>query len=198
MTMGRIILSNPITLDGFIEGPQRELDWVVADDELHDFYVELLHKADLLLYGRVTYELMVNYWPKAASDSNASKAMIRFADALNPMRKIVFSRTMKQANWNTQVKPEVIPEEIIKIKLETKGDILLSGGPSLARIFIKSGLVDEYQLVVQPVAIGKGKSLFRGINSTLRMDFEWSRPFTSGAVALCYRPRKQFQTQQTS
>jgi dihydrofolate reductase len=190
MSMGKIILSNPITLDGFVEGPQRELDWVIADDELHDFYVELLHKADLLFYGRVTYELMVNYWPNAASDPNASAGEIRFANALNPMRKIVFSRTMKQVDWNTQVKSEVIPEEIIKIKSETKRDILLSGGPSLARIFINSGLVDEYQLVVQPVAIGEGNSLFRGIKSTLRMDFDWSRPFSSGAVALCYRPRK--------
>jgi dihydrofolate reductase len=115
---------------------------------------------------------------------------MRFANALNPLPKIVFSRTMKQANWNTQVKSEVIPEEIIKIKSETKRDILLSGGPSLARIFINSGLVDEYQLVVQPVAIGEGNSLFRGIKDTLRMDFYWSHPFTSGAVALCYRPRK--------
>jgi dihydrofolate reductase len=159
----------------------------VADDELHDFYVELLHKADLLLYGRVTYELMVNYWPKATSDPDATEGMKRFANALNPMRKIVFSKTLNQVGWNTLVKQDVLPEEIKKIRSETKRDILLSGGASLAKVFISHGLVDEFQLVVQPVAIGTGKSLFGGLPKALKLDFEWSRPFASGAVALCYR-----------
>jgi dihydrofolate reductase len=185
--MGKIILSTPITLDGFIEGPNRELDWVIADDELHDFYTDLLCKADLLLYGRVTYELMVDYWPKAGSDPNATKAEKRFANTLNPMRKIVFSKTMKQANWNTSVKRDLIPEEIIKIKSETKKDILLSGGATLAKVFISYDLVDEFQLVVQPVAIGAGNSLFAGIKKAPKVDFERCQRFQSGAMALCYR-----------
>jgi dihydrofolate reductase len=188
--MGKIILSTPITLDGFIEGPHRELDWVVADDELHDYYADLLHQADLLLYGRVTYELMVNYWPNAISDPNASAAMKRFATALNPMRKLVFSKTLKHANWNTQIKQDVIPEEIRIIKSETRREILLSGGETLAKAFISFGLVDEFQLMVQPVAIGEGKSLLRGVGSALKMDFKWCRAFRSGAMVICYHPGK--------
>jgi dihydrofolate reductase len=124
--------------------------------------------------------------------------MVRFANALNPMRKIVFSRTMKKADWNTQVKAEVIPEEIREIKSATQGDILLSGGATLARIFINNGLVDEYQLVVQPVAIREGNSLFRGIGSAIKMEYQWIHNFKSGAVVLCYRPRKQLLAQRTS
>jgi dihydrofolate reductase len=161
--MRKVIFSIPITLDGFIEGPHRELDWVIADDELHDFYSDLLNTSDLILYGRVTYELMANYWPIAPDDPTISMGMLRFANTLNPMKKIVFSKTLR---WF----------------------ILLGGGASIAKLFIEYGLIDEYQLVVQPVAIGEGTSLFGGIKDMHKLEYLWYRPFQSGAVALCYRP----------
>ena len=101
--MRKIIFSIPVTLDGYIEGPHQDLNWVVADDELHDFYSQLLQSADLLIYGRVTYELMVNFWPTATSDPKATESITRFANTLNPMRKIVFSKTLDQVGWNTKV-----------------------------------------------------------------------------------------------
>jgi len=185
--MRKIIFSIPITLDGFIEGPNRELDWVIPDDELHDFYTQLLQSADLLIYGRVAYELMVSYWPTANSDPNATESMKRFASALNPLRKIVFSTTMKQAGWNTQVMRTFSPDEIQRLKTQPGKDILLSGGATIAQVFFKHGLVDEYLPVVQPVAIGEGKALFAGLPEMLKLDFQWNRRFSSGAVALCYR-----------
>jgi len=185
--MRRIIFSIPITLDGFIEGPKRELDWVIPDDELHDFYTGLLKNADLLIYGRVTYDLMASYWPTANSDPNATESMKRFANTLNPMRKIVFSKTLKQVGWNTQLLPSFSPEIIRELKAQPGSNILLSGGATMAQLFIKHGLVDEYQPVIQPVSIGKGNRLFEGIEEQLKLDYQWSKQFNSGAVALCYR-----------
>ena len=185
--MRKIIFSIPITLDGYIEGPHRELNWVVAYDELHDYAAQLLESGDLLIYGRVTYELMASYWPKTPSDPNATESMKRFANTLNPMRKIVYSKTLANVGWNTQVKQTFNPKEIQAMKTQPGGNILLSGGASMAQEFINQHLVDEYQLVVQPVVIGEGKSLFKGITDMQKLDFQWSRKFTSGAVALCYR-----------
>ena len=187
--MRKVIFSINITLDGFIEGPQRELDWVIADDEMHDFYSDLLNTGDLLLWGRVTYELMVNYWPTASNDPALPNGMLRFANTINPMKKVVFSKTLKNVGWNTQLVDTFIPDEIIKMKSQPGGDILLGGGASIAKVFIQHGLIDEYQLVVHPVAIGKGTSLVGGIKDMHKLDYLWYRPFQSGAVALCYRPK---------
>lgn len=186
--MRKIRFSIPITLDGYIEGPQHELDWVIADDELHDFYTDLLQNADLMLYGRLTYQLMQGFWPTASSDPDASPGMLRFAAALNPMRKLVFTRTLREAGWNTQIAPSLDISEINTLKSQPGADILLGGGASLAQQFMKLGLVDEYQLVVMPVVIGKGKALFQAVSGLPRMSLQWTRVFKSGAVVLCYRP----------
>jgi len=185
--MRKVILSIPISLDGYIEGPQRELDWVIADDDLHDYFSNLLENADLVLYGRVTYELMVDYWPTATTDPALPKGMHRFANTINPMQKIVFSKTLKNAVWNTQVADALNPGEIRKMKAQPGRDIILGGGASLTQAFLKEGLVDEVQLLVQPVTIGSGKALFGGVDHRLKMDLLWSRPLRSGVVALCYQ-----------
>jgi dihydrofolate reductase len=185
--MRKIIFSIPITLDGFIEGVQHELDWVMADDELHDFYTELLQNGDLMLFGRVTYTLMAGYWPAAASDPASTPGMRRFANALNPMRKIVFSKTLTEVGWNTQIIHDFIPEKIQAMKAQPGGAILLSGGAMLAQAFFKHRLVDEYIPVIQPAALTHGKGLFSDLSDMPKMDFQWNRRFSSGAVALCYR-----------
>jgi dihydrofolate reductase len=186
--MRKLIFSIPITIDGFIEGPQRELDWVIADDDLHNFYAAMLKKADLILYGRVTYELMYGYWPTATNDPTISEGEVNFANAINPLSKIVFSKTLKNAEWNTTVRDSMIPSEINKMKAATGGDILLGGGATLAQSFIQHGLVDEILLMVEPAVIGAGKALFRGINGGMKMKYLWNKEFKSGAVALCYQP----------
>jgi dihydrofolate reductase len=122
--MRKLIFSIPITLDGFIEGPHRELDWVIPDDELHDFYADMLRKSDLILYGRVTYELMLSYWPNAPADPTISPGMLRFADALNPLKKIVYSKTLKDVKWNTTILDSYDPGEIKNLKSQPGRDIL--------------------------------------------------------------------------
>jgi dihydrofolate reductase len=185
--MRKIIFSIPISMDGFIEGPHRELDWVKTDDELHDFYTKLLQEADLLIYGRVAYELMANYWPNATSDPKATPAMKRFANTLNPMKKMVFSKTLQNAGWNTQIMHTFDPEAIRGLKVQSGNTILLSGGATMAHAFFEQGLVDEYIPVIQPAAIGSGKAIFADIASMPKLEFEWSQRLKSGAVALCYR-----------
>jgi dihydrofolate reductase len=185
--MRKIILSIPITLDGFIEGPHRELDWVIPDDALHDFYTNLMQGADLILYGRVTYELMAGYWPSATSDLNATPSMQRFAQTLNPMRKIVFSRTLKQVGWNSELRSTFNPQEIRTMKTEPGADILLGGGAAIAQAFLENHLVDEYIPVIQPVAIGSGKALFGGLSGLPYLELLWSQRFASGAIALSYK-----------
>ncbi len=185
--MRKIIFSIPVTLDGFIEGPHRELDWVIPDDELHDFAAQLMQSADLLIYGRVTYQLMASYWPTAASDPQATAAMKRFANTLNPMRKMVFSKTLKQVDWNTQLFSSFDPDAIRVLKEQEGGNILLSGGAIMAQEFFQHGLVDEYLPIIQPTAIGQGKSIFNGLQAMPKLDYQWNQPFSSGAVVLCYR-----------
>jgi dihydrofolate reductase len=185
--MRKIIFSIPVTLDGFIEGPQRELDWVNADDELHDFYTDLLRTGDLVLFGRVTYELMVNYWPMAPTDPKASESMKRFANTLNPLRKLVYSKTLNSVGWNSQVVETFNPKDILELKSQTGKNILLSGGATMAQAFFNNGLVDEYIPVIQPVVIGSGKALFGGLEKSLNLSFLSSQRFRSGAVAIRYK-----------
>ena len=186
--MRKIIFSIPITLDGFIEGPQRELDWVIADDDLHNYYASLLKNASVILYGRVTYELMASYWPAAHNDPSIPKSMLNFANTLNPLPKIVFSNTLQHVGWNPTVLKAVVPEEIKRLKSQSGGDIMLGGGAALAQTFFQNGLVDEIQLMVQPVVIGAGKALFSGIDRGIKLKYLRSQSFQSGTVVLCYQP----------
>jgi dihydrofolate reductase len=184
--MAKVILSMNITLDGFFEGPHHELDWTIADADLHDFYADLLTHANLIIFGRVTYEMMASFWPTASTDPNVPPAMRRFAEALNPMEKMVYSTTLTQAGWNTRVVRQFLPEEFMKIKANTQGVILLGGGASLVHTFINNRLVDEILLVVHPAAIGAGKAFFQDIDHELNLQYQWIKPFPSGAVALSY------------
>lgn len=185
--MRKIILSTPITLDGYIEGPHRELDWVNADDELHDFFTQELKDTDLLLFGRVAYELLAGYWPAATSDPSLPRAMVDFANTINPLPKIVYTTTLKETGWNTTIRRSLVPEEIMEMKMQPGKNIGLSGGATIAGTFLRHGLVDEIRLMIQPVAIGSGKSLFGGLEDYLKLEFLWQKAFQSGAVALCYR-----------
>ncbi len=185
--MRKIIFGMNMSLDGFIEGPNKELDWSIADAELHDYYANLLNEADLIIFGRLTYQLMADYWPTAPSDPHTSPSERRFANALNPMRKIVYSKTLKNVDWNTQVMDKFDPLQIQALREQEGRPILIGGGASMANVFIEHGLVDEYRLMIHPVAIGRGKPLFGGITKPVYLELVSSQRLSSGAVALCYR-----------
>lgn len=183
--MRDIILATNISLDGYFSGPGGELDWSIADEELHDEYANFFRQADLSLYGRKTYQMMAEYWPTALSDPNLPRGMADFARAINPVAKIVYSRTLKNPGWNTTVVEEVVPEEVLKLKQQPGKAITLSGS-DLAQTFLRYNLVDALMLVVQPVVLGDGVRFF-GKDTRLSLNLVESRTHRSGAVVVRYQ-----------
>src|SRR5919202_5630725 len=124
--MRKIILMMSVSVDGFIEGPNRELDWHMVDDELHSHFNDVLCGMGAFLNGRVTYEMMADFWPTADQDPASTGPMVEFARIWRDMPKIVYSRTLREADWNTTVVREVVPEEIQDLKAQPGGDLALS------------------------------------------------------------------------
>ena len=194
--MRKLVFMMSVSLDGLFEGPDRELDWQLIDVELHQHFNEWLATAGAFLDGRVTYELMAGYWPTADQDPGASAPVIEFARIWRDMPKIVFSRTLEQAGWNTTIVREVDPEEIQRLKAQPGGDPvvgggdLVVGGADLATAFRAHDLIDEYRIYVQPVLLGRGRPLFQPSDVTAHLRLAETRAFGNGVVLLRFeRPR---------
>ena len=157
--MRKVILTMSVSLDGFIEGPNREIDWHMVDDELHSHFNEWLAAMGAFLSGRVTYELMAEFWPTADTDPSSTGPMVEFARIWRDMPKVVYSTTLEHADWNTTVVRDVVPEEVMALKTQPGGDLAL-GGADLAAAFMRHDLIDEYRIYVHPIVIGGGKPLF--------------------------------------
>lgn len=171
-----------VSIDGFADHTVA----VAADDELHDFFNDLLDDVETLLFGRVTYQLMETYWPHAPEDPQASRSIIAFANKFNAMPKIVFSRTLQRADWNnTRLVRGNVAEEVIKLK-QAPGKNLSIGGLSICQELMRLGLVDEYWLLVQPVIWGKGRRLFDGLNERINLRLVDTKEFASGVIVLHY------------
>lgn len=184
--MRRIIVWMSISLDGFIEGPDRELDWHRVDEELHQHFNDELRTEGGFLDGRRTYELMATFWPTADQDPTASGATREFAGIWRDMPKVVYSRTLAHADWNATVVREVVPEEVRALTAQPGGGLVV-GGADLASAFRRHGLVDEYQIYLHPVALGRGKPLFPPSDPPVDLRLVESRPFGNGVVLLRYR-----------
>src|SRR6185503_19546365 len=152
--MRKLIAAINMTLDGFCDHTA-----MIADDELHQHYNELLSNAGTLLYGRITYQLMESYWPSVVKNPTGNKPTDEFAVLIDNISKIVFSRTLKAVDWkNTMLKKKIIKEEIIGLKQSSNGGSkpILVGSPSLIGAFTQLDLIDEYQLAVNPTVLGSG------------------------------------------
>ena len=179
-----------VSLDGFFEGPDHELDWQLIDDEIHSHFNEELAAMSAFLDGRVTYELMAEYWPTADADPTAPAPVAEFARIWRDMPKIVFSRTLDRAEWNTIVMRDVVPDEIAAMQAEPGGDMAI-GGANLAATFMRLDLIDEYRLYVHPVILGDGHPLFQPSAAPTELQLTGTRTFGSGVVLLRYgRPEK--------
>ncbi|MFJ1747458.1 dihydrofolate reductase family protein [Streptomyces sp. NPDC088116] len=183
--MRKIILSMSVSLDGFIEGPDRQIDWHMVDDELHSHFNEWLRGMGAFMSGRVTHELMAEFWPTADADPSSPAVMVEFAGIWRDMPKFVFSRTLERADWNTTVVREVVPEEIMALKAQPGGDLALSGA-DLAAAFRRYDLIDEYRVYVHPVLIGRGKPLFQASDDRVGLRLAENRTFGNGVVLLRY------------
>lgn len=184
--MRKIVLSMSVSLDGFIEGPNREIDWHLVDDELHTYFNDQLRTMGAFLNGRVTHELMAEFWPTADADPESTGPIAEFAGIWRDTPKIVYSRTLERADWNTTVVREVVPEEVLALKAEPGGDLAL-GGADLAATFLRHGLVDEFRVYVHPVLIGRGKPLFPLTDRGTSLELLDTRTFGNGVVLLHHR-----------
>ena len=185
--MRKLILMMSISVDGFFEGPNRELDWQLVDEELHQHFNDELRGMSTFLDGRVTYELMVGYWPTADDDPDNPAPVREFASIWREKPKIVFSRTLERVDWNTTIEREVLPEAISDLKAQPGGDMVL-GGADLGQTFMRLGLIDEYRLYVHPVVLGEGRRLFRSADAPVELRLAQARTFTNGVVLLRYEP----------
>ena len=184
--MRKLIAAMNMTLDGFCDHTA-----MIADDEIHQHYNELLSNADTLIYGRITYQLMESYWPSVVKDPTGNKSMDEFAVLIDNISKIVYSRTLKNVSWkNTMLKKDVIKKEILELK-EQAGKNILVGSPSLIMAFSQLDLIDEYQLCVQPTVLGSGLPLFKNIKDKIDLKFLKTKTFGCGAVMLYYEPTKK-------
>ena len=157
--MRKVILMMSVSLDGFMEGLHRELDWHLVDDELHTHFNEQLSAMGAFLNGRVTYELMAAFWPTADADPASPRTVVEFSRIWRDMPKFVYSRTLESADWNTTIVREVVVDDVIALKTQPGGNLAL-GGADLAATFMRHDLIDEYHLCVHPVLVGAGRRLF--------------------------------------
>jgi dihydrofolate reductase len=184
--MRKIILFTSISLDGYIEGPNGELDWQTVDEELHGHFNDVLKTMSAFLCGRVMHEMMAGFWPTADADPSAPAVMAEYAGIWRDMPKIVFSRTLDHADWNATIMRDVDVDAITALKRQPGGDMSL-GGADLAATFMKLGLVDEYRIYIHPVLVGQGKPLFPSPGALVGLELAETRTFGSGVVLLHYR-----------
>ena len=185
--MKKIIVSMHTSLDGFVAGPNGEMNWIKFDEELFDFVGTLTNDADTALYGRKTYELMQNYWPTADQKPNATKHDFEHARWYKQSMKIIVSTTLNNSELDkTKVIGNNLAENIKKLKHESGKNIMVFGSASVSHFLFNEGLVDELWLFVNPVVIGGGIPLFKGVNHTVNLIFAECKQFSCGVAGLHY------------
>ena len=192
--MRKLIVSMRVTLDGFIAGLHGEMDWMEEffDEALATYESELQKKVDTVLFGRVTYQGFESFWPKVALDPASPKGLVEYAQQLNAMRKVVFSKTLSRAEWNNSVLVhEIVPEEITKMKQEPGRDMVIYGSASVVQTLTNLGLIDRYQLLVFPIVLGGGKPLFQDILHKVKISLVSAKTYPSGVVELSYQPIRE-------
>ncbi|EKQ56145.1 MULTISPECIES: dihydrofolate reductase family protein [unclassified Clostridium] len=178
----RIILDLAVTLDGFIEGPNGEVDWCIMDPDMG--FIDFLNNIDTILYGRKSYELWGQYIPENET-SDAEKEIWKL---VHSKKKYVFSKNPINEYPEANLISRNIVEEIKKIKNEPGKDIWLYGGASLITTFLNLDLIDEFRLSIHPVILGDGKPMFIDIKQRLSLKLINTNKFSSGVVQLCYQP----------
>jgi dihydrofolate reductase len=186
--MRKIISFMHISLDGFVAGPNGEMNWINVDQEIFDYVGKRISGGDTALYGRVTYEMMEAYWPTAGAKPNASKHDIEHSKWYSGVHKVVLSKTMKDADpGNTTIISDNLVDNINEVKSRHGSeDILLFGSPTATHSLMQLDLIDGYWLFVNPIILGQGIPLFVDIKGKVRLNLVSTRPFTSGVTELNY------------
>lgn len=185
--MRKIVQFMHVSLDGFVAGPNGEMDWITVDDEIFDYAGNRTDNSDLALYGRVTFDMMEGYWPTAANQPNASKHDIEHSRWYNNVDKIVISKTLKgKTIKNTRIISDNVGAEVQKIKQGPGKEIIIFGSPGAAHTLMGEDLIDEYWVFVNPILVGKGIPLFENIRNRTNLKLVKSHAFTCGVVCLHY------------
>ena len=183
--MRKLIAAINMSLDGYCDHTAMN-----ADDELHQHYTDLLNSGDTILYGRITYQLMESYWPELVENPTGNKSMDEFALSIDKISKVVFSRTLKSLNWKTaRLATKSFQEEIMDLKAQAGGDIFV-GSPSLIAAALNLGLVDEFQIAIHPIIVGKGLTLLKNMGHSIDLKLTRIKPFRSGTTIFYYEPQK--------
>jgi dihydrofolate reductase len=178
--MRNVIFQMLTSLDGYYEGPNGELDWHNVGKDWNTYVFELFAEMDTMLFGRRTYEMMAAYWPTATRDP--------IAEQMNSLPKIVFSKTLKSADWtNSRIATDAVAE-IRKLKQEPGKNLVIFGSSDLAVSLMKENLIDDFRIVVSPIVLGNGKLLFHGLNDRCTLKLQKTQTFQSGHVMIYYQP----------
>lgn len=185
--MRKVVFFNLTSLDGYFEGPNQDINWHHVDEEFNDFAIQQTGEFGVLLFGRVTYELMASYWPTESVKSDDPEV----AGLMNSMPKVVFSNTLDKVEWeNTKLVKGNYAAEVSKLKEQPGKDIAIFGSSDLAVMLIDQGLIDEFRIMINPIVLGGGKPILHGIKSQLELKLIKVKQFKSGNVLLYYEPRR--------
>lgn len=184
--MRKLTVFNSVTADGYFTAKNGDMSWAHNDDpEFNEFVTENSKSGGELVFGRVTYDMMVSFWPTAA----AAHAFPEVAKQMNELPKVLFSRTMSSASWqNTRLMKGDLIEEVRKLKQEAGEGLVILGSGSIVSQLAGEKLIDEYQMVVNPLVLGAGRTMFEGVKERLKLKLANSRTFKNGNVLLCYEP----------
>jgi dihydrofolate reductase len=186
--MGKLIYCLNVSLDGYVEAPDKSLAWANVDEELHTWFNEDLRKTDASLYGRRLYELMSAHWPTAGSDPEANEVEREFSRIWLDTPKIVFSTTLPSVDFNSRLVRGDVGEVLARVRAEFQGDLEVAGA-NLASQFVRRGLVDEYRLMVHPVVLGAGTPFFPQLDAPIDLRLAETKTFESGVTLLRYERR---------
>lgn len=187
--MRQIIVSERITLDGFIARPDGAMDWMEPyfDEALANYEADLQKTVDTALLGRETYQGFASYWPTVPNDPASPRGMVEYANQFNTMRKVVFSRTLSRAEWNNStVMDEIVPKEITSMKRDPGRDIVIFGSASVVQTLTRHGLIDVYNLLIYPIILGEGRPLFHNLKHMMNLKLVSAKTHPTGVVELSY------------
>lgn len=188
--MRRLALFMHVSLDGFVAGPNGEMDWIKVDDQMFEYAGQRTNESDTALYGRVTYQMMEGYWPTAADQPNATKHDIEHSTWYNKVDKVILSKTMEgQQLPNTIIISNDIEHRVKALKQQAGKEIVIFGSPSASHTLMQHGLIDEFWLFVNPILLGQGIPLFKNIQQTTELKLVTTGTFESGVVCLHYQKK---------
>jgi dihydrofolate reductase len=185
--MRKLISFMHISLDGFVAGPKGEMNWIKVDQEIFDHVGKRIGETDTSLYGRVTYQMMENYWPTAGDKPNATRHDIEHSKWYANVHKVVLSKTLREVDLtNTTIISDNLSDSINEIKHQAGSEILLFGSPTATHSLMQLNLIDGYWLFVNPIILGRGIPLFVDIKDKVKLNLVNTRSFTCGVTELNY------------